>query len=441
MTNFSFHLNPSGRPGRHTGRLFIRVVHNGDSGDIPTDYRLYPDEWDEEQNRLRKELTSTTGVPGARSAYLVEVERRMFGDIDRLTAIITRLENTSLTFTASDVCRMFLGGETSTLLSYTARVTSGLMDVRKERTARAYRSAVKSFLQFAGEEDLPLKAMDAKLLKDYEVHIKEKGLSMNTLSFYMRNLKAIYNRAVRDKIVRDGPENPFADVYTGVHETKKRAFDIAEINSLVKLSCILRGRLPVKVKGTGTVEMERYGHDREYRLNRGLLDALYYFMFCFHARGMSFVDLVYLKKNDIQGDTLTYYRRKTGQRMELRVTRPMRQIIEAFAPVTRGSLYAFPLIRPGRGSERRQYESALAVQNKRLKLLSKMAGIGKNLTTHVSRHSWATIAKKEYYPVQLISEALGHNDVRTTYKYLASFEQTELDKISEGISGKIKMIS
>lgn len=97
------------------------------------------------------------------------------------------------------------------------------------------------------------------------------------------------------------------------------------------------------------------------------------------------------------------------------------------------SPYVFPIIKDESKSPRLQYESALRVQNKRLKRLAELADIKETLTTHVARHSWATIAKQVNLPLWVISEGLGHSDEKTTYTYLASFERSVLDKANEQI--------
>ena len=55
------------------------------------------------------------------------------------------------------------------------------------------------------------------------------------------------------------------------------------------------------------------------------------------------------------------------------------------------------------------------------------------LTTYVSRHSWATLAKSQNVPISLISEGLGHNSERTTRIYLASLDTSPIDEANKKI--------
>lgn len=134
---------------------------------------------------------------------------------------------------------------------------------------------------------------------------------------------------------------------------------------------------------------------------------------------------------------LLYRRKKTGGLLQVRITSPMLKIIQFFEAETLHSRYLFPIIQKPGINERKQYESALNKQNAYLEILSQLAGLEKKVTTHVSRHTWATLAKRAQAPISLISEALGHKDIQTTNRYLASFEVSVLDELSIQMSGLV----
>jgi integrase len=164
---------------------------------------------------------------------------------------------------------------------------------------------------------------------------------------------------------------------------------------------------------------------------KNIYEALLYFGFCMEARGMSWVDMAYLRKDALREDSFTYRRRKTKGELNIIITPAMQKIIEYFADQAENSPYVFPIIHPARGSEQRQYESGLRIQNARLNAAARMAGINKKVTTHVSRHSWATIAKHEKIEIALISELLGHSNISITTRYLDSFNQSEVVSATE----------
>ena len=150
---------------------------------------------------------------------------------------------------------------------------------------------------------------------------------------------------------------------------------------------------------------------------------------------MSFVDMVYLRKENIRGGFIRYVRKKTGQQMEIKITAKMQEILDSFSTEVQGSHYVFPIIKESSGRPPYlQYETALRLQNSRLKRLSVMVGIKKQISTHWTRHSWATIAKKENVPIRVISECLGHTSEHTTLIYLDSLDNSVLDATGELIA-------
>ena len=241
------------------------------------------------------------------------------------------------------------------------------------RTARAYRTATRSLVGFTGKKNLSLSEIDAPLMKRYEEHLKAKKRSLNTISFLLRNLRVVFNKAIDEKRMLRPKANPFLKLCTGIYPTKKRALGKTEINRLSRLD---------RTDSKGKAKNRK----RKAVLSSSQSDALKYFLFCFHARGMSFVDMAFLKKSDIRNGEIFYRRRKTGRSLTLKLNAPMREVIDYFAERTKDSPYVFPVIDPEKGNEYKQYCSALTRQNKILKSIGKKAESGKPLSTHVARH-------------------------------------------------------
>ena len=156
------------------------------------------------------------------------------------------------------------------------------------------------------------------------------------------------------------------------------------------------------------------------------------FMFSFYTRGMSFVDMAYLRKTDLQNGILTYRRRKTGQELTIKWEKCMAEIIAKY-PENQTD-FLLPIIKE-QGNERRQYDNALHLVNYRLKELSTMLKLQRPLTMYVARHSWASAAKAKNVPLSVISEGMGHDSEATTQIYLASLETSVVDKANKMILG------
>jgi integrase len=150
------------------------------------------------------------------------------------------------------------------------------------------------------------------------------------------------------------------------------------------------------------------------------------FMFSFYTRGMSFVDMAFLKKTDLNNGMLTYRRKKTGQLLSIRWEKCMQDIVDKYPG--NYSTYLLPIIIHIRKDERLQYKNSICLVNRRLKEIGKKLGLVHPLTMYVARHSWASVARGKHIPLSVISEGMGHDSEKTTLIYLAALDTTVIDK-------------
>ena len=293
-------------------------------------------------------------------------------------------------------------------------VSEQVKQLREENrfgTANNYEKTMASLMRFVGNEKLTFSSFDETLITDYNTYLIKRGLTRNTVSFYMRNLRAIYNKAVKQKIVVK--KELFADVYTGIDKTRKRAVDEKVIINLYNL----------KLNDKSALALTR---------------DIFIFSYC--MRGMSFVDVAYLKKSDISGGVVRYCRRKTGQLLSVKVEPCMRDIINRYSD--KDSIYVFPVIKSDdRGEAYKQYRSAINIYNRLLKELSDMIGSSCKLSSYTSRHSWATAARKNNIPISVISAGMGHTSEQTTQIYLKSIEDDVVDNANAEIINKLTIKS
>jgi integrase len=309
----------------------------------------------------------------------------------------------------------------NTLAAFAENLARKLDMTGLRRTAQAYRGAAARLIAFNGGRDLHFDRFSASVIADFQYALRAEGCKPNTVSFYMRTLRAIYHKAIAEGRTSKRADNIFAGVYTGVAATRKLALNADEL-------ALLAAHDPTLVHSRT---------QRENALPRNLAPALAMFLFCYHARGMSFVDAAHLKKSDVRGDSISYRRQKTGQRIEVLLLPAMRRIVEWFAPLTAGSPYLFPVLADPSKDLALQYDSGLRLQNQRLKRVAEWCGINKKFSTHAARHSWATVAKNANLPLAVISEGLGHSNQKTTEIYLASLERSILDRASRLVSEAI----
>lgn len=289
-----------------------------------------------------------------------------------------------------------------TLFGFMHKLIDQLRYSGHERTAETYAAALSSVARFMEGLDVRLDEIDEMLMVRYEVHLRERGVTPNTSSFYMRILRAAYNKAVERQLIVQ--RHPFRLVYTGVDKTAKRAITLRQLRQVKELDLT---------------------DDCHLAFARDM------FLFSFYTRGMSLIDMAYLTDHHLCNGRLTYTRHKTGQLLSIRWERCMQDIVDRYR--SRGSRYLLPIIRSEGCSERQQYKSRATWLCNILKRVGTMAHLAFPLTMYVARHSWASIARASHIPLSVISEGMGHDSELTTQIYLSSYSHTELDRANRRI--------
>lgn len=329
------------------------------------------------------------------------IEKRIAQSLEPLTTLETELMlNRYVRFSQKG------GKPGNSVFGFLERQRVYLQSLGRTRSSEIVKTTLRSFQRFRQGLDLSFPFWDRELMEQYEAYLKGLGLLRNTTSFYMRVLRMVYHKACEEGLTWDN--RPFSKVYTGIDKTTKRAVGVDE----------LRRILDLKLPWCSSLDFSR--------------DM---FLFSFFMRGMSFVDMAFLKKQDLQCGYLSYRRKKTGQLLTIKWTAQMQQIVNKYHSET---VYLLPIIKSADGrTERRQYQNQLVRVNRQLKKVGSMAGLGIPLSTYVSRHSWASIARDKHIPLSIISEGLGHNNEVTTQIYLDSIRNVEIDRANQVIMGEL----
>lgn len=273
------------------------------------------------------------------------------------------------------------------------------------RTAENYITTLNGFRKFMNGEELLLEDICPDLMMRYEAYLFGRGVSKNTVSFYMRILRAVYNRAVEYGLTEQ--RYPFRHVYTGIDKTVKRAVSFEAVRRMKNL------------------DLSSYP-DLDFARDM--------FMFSFYTRGMSFIDMSHLRKTDLKNGVFVYRRSKTGQQISVRWEYCMQEIVSKYENKHTGhqssssSPYMLPILEYPSQEHCCRYRNRLQQINTALKTVAAMAGISIPLTMYVARHSWASIARAKNIPVSVISEGLGHDSETTTRIYLASLDNGIIDQ-------------
>lgn len=401
-TSIKLKFRPSTKLDKE-GALYYQLILNRRVKLLNTPYKIMVSEWDD-----KNECIISLNDDILRKHQLESIVRCVRWDIQRLEKIVGEyagigdaysLEHIAIAY--QKVCMKH------SLFVYMEELIVQYQSYGQIRTSETYLTTLNSFKHFRMNVDVTLEEIDSELLQSYGYYLKMRGVSPNTISFYMHRLRAVYNRAVEQGLIEQ--HFPFKRIKTSIEKTTKRAISIKYIRKLKSLD--LRNS-PSKA----------FARDM--------------FLFSFYTRGMSFIDIAYLQKKDLQHNVLTYRRKKTGQKLQIHWETCMQQIVNMY-PAKKDSQFMLSIIEDSQKDHRKQYQNALIRINRNLKKLSKDIGLELPLTTYVARHSWATTAHSEGVPLAVISEGMGHDNEKTTQIYLASLENSVVDKANRKI---IKLI-
>lgn len=386
------------------GTLFYQIIHKREVRQIYTGLHLHVTEYNEKSPSVILSPDSDS----ARAKYLSYVGKSIKCGKTALEIIISQFDDRGLPYTARDVVMAFNARrEAVGVVSFTRKLIADMKKIGKKSTAGRLEKSLNSLLRYTDNNEVAWSDITSTFVLGYEEFMKKRGLCRNSTSFYMRNLRSIINRAMEQDY--NVPRNPFRHVYTGVDKTCKRA---VQLESICKIRDLDLSRHPA-------LDMARN-----------------VFMFSFYTRGMSFIDIAFLKKSDVRNDVITYTRRKTRQQLQVRIEPATRKIIDGLNKSE--SPYLLSIINDKEPDLEHQYENAYNRMNRNIQKIGRMVGLDTKLTMYVARHTWASIAHSNNVPIATISKAMGHDSENTTLIYLQSLDSSSVDKANSDI---IKMMS
>jgi integrase len=398
MTTVKVKLNQSRAlcDGRYP--LVFQIIHRRRKRLLYSPYHLYEESFDVNHgwvvNRRSRRVPDISKINAYISANLLELQQ-----------IIESLENRPEDYSVSDIVQLYRFGQDRRFVVPYMRQLVGIIEQEgRTGTASAYRSTLNCLIHYIGQnETLSFEDISVRWLNDLVSYLHSRDLKQNTVNFYLRILRAVYNRAWKEEVPGAHFISPFRKIRIGTVRTAKRA---------VSKECIIQ------------IAKERGNNDKNIDLARDL------FLFSFYSRGMPFVDMAFLKYSDITGNVIRYTRHKTGQPLNIMMEQPLRQLIEKYR--NEGE-YVLPILKSGSKTLYKQYQNALRRYNRHLGCLSSKLHLKTPLTSYVPRHSWATIAHSSGIPVSVISEGLGHSSEKITYAYLAALDPSIINAANRRI--------
>lgn len=318
-------------------------------------------------------------------------------------------------------------GTPTRLCPYMERVIDELKQDGKYPAVHTYTSTLRSFAEFSksvsyreedatGEARMPMREVFTPgQLKEYENWLTmQRGLSLNTVSTYMRTLQAVYNRWMLPGTRGYNPKL-FADVHTRVVSQTKRSLTRDQMTELM--------------------------HADTTTLSPTQRSVLAYFLLMFLFRGLPFIDLAHLRKRDVQGNTITYRRHKTGRQMTVHIPSEALPLIKEFRDKNPQSVYLFPILSPkwhNATEQYQHYQKALREFNQQLARLMRTLLPGIRVSSYTPRHTWATLAYYMGTTVGILCQSLGHSSIKVTETYLKPFGNEQLDFTNRKLISLVK---
>ena len=386
------------------GTLLFCVTRHRKTTTSTTPYVLNENEW----NETSQSIVFPENISSKRRKELSSLRGKLKKELSELLETISILELRG-DYSSSELMKCFRDRQQGQ--QFCAYINSKVEILHLENkfgTAHSYQYAAQSFLKYLGNTDIHIGKINSVLIEDYERYLFSNGKSKNTVSCYMRSLRAAYNSALYEKIIVPDKttRKPFSGVFTGNAKTLKRAIGVEAIEKIMSVN--LTENKPAKQN------ISNLSFSRDL------------FLFSFYTQGMSFSDMVNLKKENIRSGKIVYQRQKTGQTITIELENCMTEIINRYAKDN--SPYVFPVLNDLDKDIVRWKHTQLALSsyNRNLSRLGALSGIDEKLTSYVSRHSWATIASREGIPISTISRGMGHESEKTTRIYISRADYSDV---------------
>lgn len=381
--------------------IIFRLTHNRKTTSISTGFCVSENHWDKKRKEVKpnyKEVESVSllnTIILKERARLSDIINKLYGKGELQYLSIQQIKQ-QLTITANF----------KSFIQYGEHLVEELKSVRRFGTARSYKCTLKIMMTFAKKKDIKFNVNYGFLIKFEKFHLKKEGNNLNGLAAYLRTIRAIYNKGINDGCI-EKEAYPFTKYKIKTTSTRKRALDISYIQKILLLDLNKKHEL---------------FHTRNY------------FLISFMLYGMTFMDMAFLKLEDIKNGRVIYQRKKTSKNYNIKIPDRLNNIFKFYMEDKSQNEFIFPIIL--RDSPEKQYQDVIrkrAMYNDKLKKIAKICGIEQSLTSYVSRHSFATNAMLQNIPIQAISTMLGHSKLNTTQIYLKSLPNEILDDYNKNL--------
>ncbi|HSH65396.1 MAG TPA: tyrosine-type recombinase/integrase, partial [Bacteroidia bacterium] len=269
-------------------------------------------------------------------------------------------------------------------------------------------------------KDILIDDITITFLEDFEAHHLSLENKLNGISAYLRAVRSITNKAVKEILKNKRYENyPWAGGYTiKTEKTKPRP-----------------------------VRMEVIEDIRKIKLEKGTAawNAQNYLLFMFNNRGINFIDVAKLTKNKIENahyvsgklidGRLKYKRSKTDVETTVKLTKESLRILNDYNIFGKeNDEFVFPIGYVESKTGRETYSQKRKRINSAMTQLAVDAGHPNvPVTTYTLRYTFGTELRRQGFGLDVVQEALAQSDSRSAQIYTENYEESVLDRVTEMI--------
>lgn len=301
-------------------------------------------------------------------------------------------------------------GRENDFIRHAEKYKDNLFKNNRDNYAFSYESMIKAMKDFSKKGHIDFTEITPEWLQDFREFYLNKNRSLNTIAIYQRNIRVIFNDAIRKKLIpRDA--YPFYEYQIKQSQTRKRSLDIEDIKKI----------RDIDLKKTNYIK------------------ARDLFMLSFYMNGMNFKDLLLAKKSDVYKGRLEFNRAKTGRSYSILIQPEAWEIINRYE----GEKYLLRIIEYKKKVAKKDfrvplYKNVVDYTNRLLKKIAIEAEINVSLSTYFARHSWATIASELGISIDTIAYGLGHKQDNTVTAIYVDFNLKKVDAANRLILDALK---
>jgi integrase/recombinase XerD len=381
--------------------LVVRVTFNRKVSTYQTGIFLKPEHWDKNTLQVTKAASNSLALSSKATEFYVKVQKAILTVENKQEFTFEELKNLLYpTIVKKEKQKSFR--------DYAECVMADMRKANRTGGALVYLTAVNRLIDYCGNQDILFSEIDYTFLDGFKNRLFEQGLKKNSVGNYFRSIRALYNKAIKSKIVsRD--LYPFHDIPIKTEKTAKRAIKIDELR-----------RLYMQPKEANSQEWH----------------AANYLFLSYTLRGISFTDMAYLKESNIKNGCIVYRRRKTQKLYTIKLHPVAKIIFKHYENSVNGYLLpVFPMGMVEDSEESKKISRQwIKITNMYLNRIAAKCGVIANITTYVIRHTWATIAKRLGYANEMIAEGMGHEyGNKITNIYLDEFDADLIDAMNDKV--------